>query len=187
MRRNASSHAAILNAAWDLACEGGHARLTVEAIAKRAGVGKQTIYRWWSTKEEILLEELDARTRATLEFPNSGDVRADLLGQLSEVTKVLASDEYAPYRGLIAAAQSDDELSRQIHERIIEPRVAALVERVSQAQRDGQLRDDMAARDVVELLYGPIYYRLLLRTRPLKVADTRRHLDLVLQGLTPRS
>jgi AcrR family transcriptional regulator len=186
LRRSPSSHAAILEAAWELACEVGHARLTVEAIAKRAGVGKQTIYRWWPTKEAILLEELDSRTSATLEFQNSGDIRADLRRQLTEVTKVLGSDGYAPYRGLIAAAQSDEELSRKIHDRIIEPRVTALVSRVSQAQSEGQLRRDIAARDVVELLYGPIYYRLLLRTRPLRVADTRRHLDLVLEGLTPR-
>lgn len=184
-RRNPSSHAAILSAAWDLACEVGYARLTVEAIAKRAGVGKQTIYRWWRTKDEILLEELDSRTSATLEFANSGDIRADLRRQLTEVTKVLGSDDYAPYRGLIAAAQSDPELLRQIEQRIIEPRVDALVARVSQAQRDGQLRDDIAARDVVELLYGPIYYRLLVRTRPLRVADTRHHLDLLFEGLSP--
>lgn len=185
LRRSPSSHAAILSAAWELACEEGYARLTVEAIAKRAGVGKQTIYRWWRTKEEILLEELDSRTSATLEFANSGDIRADLRRQLTEVAKVLGSDDYAPYRGLIAAAQSDQELLRQIHQRIIEPRVNALVDRVTQAQRDGQLRDDIAARDVVELLYGPIYYRLLLRTRPLRVADTRHHLDLLFEGLNP--
>ena len=186
-RRSSSSHASILEAAWDLACEVGYARLTVEAIAKRAGVGKQTIYRWWRTKDEILLEELDSRTSATLEFVDTGDIRTDLSRQLSEVTKVLASDEYAPYRGLIAAAQSDETLSQQIHQRIIEPRVEALVTRMTKAQSDGQLRDDIAPRDVVELLYGPIYYRLLMRTRPLRVADTRHHLDLLLDGLNPRN
>lgn len=186
-RRNATSHAAILRAAWDLACEVGHDGLTVEAIAKRAGVGKQTIYRWWPTKEAILLEELDARTNATLEFRDTGDIRADLQRQLTAVTKALTSEEFAaPYRGLIGAAQSDPDLIRQLHERIIEPRVKGLVDRIAQAQQDGQLRADLDPRDVAELLYGPIYYRLLLRTRPLRVSDTRRYLDLALQGLTPR-
>jgi AcrR family transcriptional regulator len=183
-RRSSSSHAAILEAAWDLAKEVGHARLTVEAIARRAGVGKQTIYRWWPTKEAVLLEMLDARTSTTLDFPDTGDVRKDLTRQVAEVTKILASEEYVPYRGLIAAAQSDPELAQQIREKIIEPRVAACVKRVVQAQQDGQLRDDVDPRDVVDMLYGPIYYRLLLQTRPLRAADTRRQVSLALEGLT---
>lgn len=183
-RRSSSSHAAILEAAWDLAQEVGHARLTVEAIARRAGVGKQTIYRWWPTKEAVLLEVLDSRTGTTLDFPDTGDVRRDLTHQVAEVTKILASEEYAPYRGLIGAAQSDPELARQIRETIIEPRVAACVERVVKAQKDGQLRDDVDPRDVVDMLYGPVYYRLLLQTRPLRPADTRRQVSLALEGLT---
>lgn len=182
-RRSSTAHQAILEAAWTLAIEVGYARLSVEAIAKRAGVGKQTIYRWWRSKEEVLLEMLDQRTAGTLDFPDTGDVVADLGDQVAEVAELLAAEDYAPYRGLIAAAQSDPALAEAILRTIVTPRVDAAIARLEKAQRDGQLRADVDPADVVELVYAPIYYRLLLRTRPLRPEDARRQLQLAFEGL----
>ena len=184
-RRNAAAHEAILEAAWDLSIEVGYARLTVEAIAKRAGVGKQTIYRWWPSKEAVLLEALDISTDGTMTFPDTGDITADLAHQVAQVARLMASEEYAPYRGLIAAAQSDPDLSQQIRRIIVEPRVDAAVERIEKAQRDGQVRNDIAPVDIVEFVYAPIYYRLLLHTRPLRAADARKQVRLAFEGLAP--
>lgn len=185
-RRNPATQAAILKAAWELVIEVGYARLTVEAIAKRAGVGKQTIYRWWPSKEAVLLEMLNSRTDITLDFPDTGDILTDLGHQIAQVAGFLGSEEYAPYRALIAASQSDPDLAAQILNRIIKPRVDACVQRLKKAQADGQLRTDVDPIDVVELVYAPIYYRLLLHTRPLNPTDARKQLHRVFEGLKPQ-
>lgn len=184
-RRNTATQAAILEAAWQQAIEVGYRRLTVEAIAKRAGVGKQTIYRWWPSKEAILLEVVNSRTDITLDFPDTGDIMADLGDQIAQVAQFLGSEDYAPYRALIAASQSDPELAQQIRHQIIHPRVEACARRLEKAQADGQLRDDIDPLDAVELIYAPIYYRLLLHTRPLSPDDARHQLRRVFEGLKP--
>lgn len=185
-RRNTATQARILEAAWKLVIELGYARLTVEAIAQRAGVGKQTIYRWWPSKEAVLLEMLNSRTDITLEFPDTGDILTDLGDQIAQVAQFLGSANYAPYRALIAAAQSDPHLAEGILRQIINPRVEACVQRLKKAQADGQLRTDVDPLDVVELAYAPIYYRLLLHTRPLNPTDARKQLNHAFEGLKPQ-
>lgn len=185
-RRNTTTQAAILDAAWKEAIEVGYSRLSVEAIARRAGVGKQTIYRWWPSKEAVLMEKLNSLTDTTLDFPDTGDILADLGSQAAQVVRFLDSDEYAhPYRALVAASQSDPNLAEQVLTQIINPRVEACVQRLKKAQADGQLRKDIEPLDVVELVYAPIYYRLLLHTRPLDPDDARRQLHHIFQGLEP--
>ena len=77
-RRSQRAHRAILDAAYELALDRGPAKVTVEAMAARAGVGKQTIYRWWPTKGALLLDVLIGAVGAVSEMPDTGDVAADL-------------------------------------------------------------------------------------------------------------
>ena len=89
----------------------------------------------------------------------------------------------ALYCGVVAAVQSDPELAQAFRDRIIAPRVTACIGRLLRAQRAGELRDDVDLEAVVELLYGSIYYRLLLQTRPLVPAQVDTVLDLAFDGL----
>lgn len=182
-RRSATAHRAILDAAWDEVIEKGYARLTVEGIAARAGVGKQTVYRWWPSKAAVLLEAINAQGQRTSDFPDTGDIVADLGGQLAGVAEFLAAEGGAVHRALLAAAQSDAELAEQIRRQVIEPRAQACVRRLAKAQADGQLRADVDPLDIVELVYGPLYYRLILGTRPLSGTAIRLQLQRVLEGL----
>ena len=185
-RRSERSRTAILAAALELCQELGFARTTMEGIARRAGVGKQTIYRWWPSKAAVVQEALNERIGAQTDFPDSGDIVADLRTQMTAVAKVLASQEFTPYaRGLIAAGQNDPDVSRSVLDNIIEPRVRACADRLKRAQEQGQLRADVDLHDVVELLYAPLYYRLLLHTRPITVEQVDTILDLAFAGLTP--
>src|SRR6185312_1951178 len=77
-RRNERSRRAVLDAALELLSETGYAALTVEAIAARAGVGKQTIYRWWPGRGAVILDAL-AEAGPPPPLPDTGDLRADLL------------------------------------------------------------------------------------------------------------
>lgn len=186
-RRSERAHQAILEAATDLCQEVGFAKLTMEGIAKRAGVGKQTIYRWWPSKGAVVQEALNDLLGAGIDFPDTGDVVADLRTQMAGVAKFLVSPEFAqPLTGLIAAAQDDPDLAKSMLENIFDPRVRACRKRLEEARRQGQIRADVDLDDVVELLYGPLYYRLLLRNRPITDRQVNDVLDLVFAGLGPR-
>lgn len=184
-RRSATAHLAILEATWAEVVEKGYAGLTVEGIAARAGVGKQTVYRWWPSKAAVLLEALKARTAQTSDFPDTGDIAADLEGQITGVAEFLAADGGVVFRALIAGAQSDPELAEDIRRQVIAPRTQACGERLAKAQAAGEIRADVDPVDIVELVYAPLYYRLVLGTRPVSAADIRHQLHRVLAGLRP--
>jgi AcrR family transcriptional regulator len=184
-RRSERARQAILEAALDLCREQGFGRTTIEEIAKQAGVGKQTIYRWWPSKAAVVQEALNERAGAVSDFPDTGDLLADLHTQMTGVAALLASPQFAPYTSLIAVAQDDPDVARTFLDSIIEPRVRACRERLRQAQRHGQLRSDVDLDDVVELLYAPLYYRALLRTRPITPGQVDGILNLAFTGLNP--
>jgi AcrR family transcriptional regulator len=184
-RRSERARQAILNAALELCREQGLAKTTVEEIAKRAGVGKQTIYRWWGSKAAVIEEAINEQAQDGADFPDTGDLRADLYTQMSTVARLFGSPDFTPYLSLIAAAQEDPELAKSVRESLIEPRVKGCRERLRRAQEQGQLRRDIDLDDVVELLYAPLYYRLLLHTRPSSEKQVTDILDLAFTGLAP--
>ncbi|MFC4048476.1 TetR/AcrR family transcriptional regulator [Actinomadura syzygii] len=184
-RRSERSRQAILAAALDLCRERGLARTTVEEIAKRAGVGKQTIYRWWGSKAAVVQEALNERVNATTDFPDTGDLRADLRAQMVVVAEAFASADFAPYVSLIAAAQEDPEIAASLRKVMLEPRVRACAERLRRGQEQRQLREDVDVDVVVEMLYAPLYYRLLLRTRPVTPEQVTEIIAMAFEGLAP--
>ena len=187
-RRSERARQAILDAALELCQEQSYAGLTMEGIAKRAGVGKQTIYRWWPSKAAILLEALAERGGSTLDFPDTGDVVADLRTQMTQVVRSFTNPMFAAYsRGLISAAQSDPEIAAAVVATIVKPRVDLCVARLESAQKAGQVRPDIDLPDLVELLYAPLYYRLLLHTRPVTKAQVDTILNLTFAGVAPEA
>lgn len=182
-RRSEQSRRAILDAALALVGESGYEKVSVDAIARRAGTGKQTIYRWWPSKGAVMLEALDDSLSRVVSFPDTGDVRADLRTQMVGVTTLFQSgDVPRVYQGLIAAAQSDETLSRAHLEQVVEPATVACRARLVRAQELGQLRADIDVQELIDLLYGAIYYRLLLHTRPFTVEQIDAALDIAFGG-----
>ena len=95
-RRRDSSHRAILAATRDLVREHGYAALTIEGVAARAGVGKQTIYRWWPSKGAVAIEAFLDEVQTAIEFPDSGDLRRDLAALLASVAALLSDPAWVP-------------------------------------------------------------------------------------------
>jgi AcrR family transcriptional regulator len=184
-RRSERARRAILDAAFELSQDPGFPATSVEAIAKRAGVGKQTIYRWWPSKGAVVLEAMSERAGSSFDFPDTGDIVADLDTQMTVVAKLLAGELSVPFTGVIAAAQGDPDLARTVLEKIIDPRVVVCKERLEAAQRQGQLRTDVDLDEVIELIYAPLYYRLLIRNQPISASQPAAILDLTFPGLRP--
>jgi AcrR family transcriptional regulator len=106
--RSEDARRAVLHAVDDMLVEIGYAAMTMKGIAERAGVGRQTVYRWWSTKAEILLEACVADAREELSSPPRSDPAKDLSGYLVALSEFLTtSPAGAAYRALLGEAQHD--------------------------------------------------------------------------------
>ena len=183
-RRSEQSRQAIVSAAVDLCVEVGYAATTIEAIAARAGVGKQTIYRWWPSKAAVLLEHMTLIREEQIGFPDTGDLRADLLLQTGAVQALFASDTGAVWRGLLIAALSDDVAADGVRT-VLNSAVVEAKGRLAKAQKTGELRTDVDLDMVVEIIYGPLYHAWLLTGRPLPSAYMEEVLSAVFDGLKP--
>jgi AcrR family transcriptional regulator len=169
--------------------EVGYRKLTIEAIAARAGVGKQTIYRWWPSKGAVVLDGFLASVNENpddLSLPDTGDVAADLSAVVRAIVAELADPKLSgTTRALMIEMQDDAEFADMVLERLLGPQLQAIAERLRTAQDAGQLRADLDLAVAVELLVGPLYHRWLLRTAPLteEYADTVT--ELALRALAP--
>ncbi|MFC9799605.1 TetR/AcrR family transcriptional regulator [Streptomyces bacillaris] len=203
-RRSDRSRRAIYDAALALVGENGYRRTTIEGIAARAGVGKQTIYRWWPSKAAVLMEAfLDLAARAAEQavpegaavsqgggeygIPDTGDLAADLKLVLRATVDELNDPLMeAPTRALTAEGIVDAKLGAEFIEKLLDPQLALYVTRLRAAQEAGHLRADADPRIALELLIAPLTHRWLLRTLPLTHAYADTIVDYALGGLTPR-
>ncbi|WP_432067654.1 TetR/AcrR family transcriptional regulator [Streptomyces sp. C10-9-1] len=194
-RRSERSRRAIYDAALGLVGEVGYGRTTVEAIAARAGVGKQTIYRWWPSKAAVLMDAfLDLAARAAEEagpggpaIPDTGDLRADLRLVLRATVDQMNDPAYdAPARALTAEGVIDAATGARFVERLLAPQLELYTVRLRAAQEAGAVRSSVDPRIALELFVGPLLHRWLLRTLPLTHAYADAVVDYALDGLAPR-
>ncbi|MBE1484836.1 TetR/AcrR family transcriptional regulator [Plantactinospora soyae] len=181
-RRSERSRRAILTAAVELLGETGYNELTIEAIAARAGVGKQTIYRWWSGKGAVILDALsDAALAVDASMPDTGDIRTDLYAIIRPTVAELADPRLsATSRALSIETLSDEALAEQVRDRLLRPQLDAVKDRLRAAQLADQVRADVDLDQAVELLFGPMYYRWMFRTGPLSQEYADDVVDLAL-------
>jgi AcrR family transcriptional regulator len=162
-RRNERSRRATLDAALDLCEELGYAQVTVEGVAARAGVSKKTIYRWWPSKGAVVLEAVHEAVSATTGFKDTGDLAADLRSQLTGVLGALrAPRTRSAFIGVLTEAQHDAGLAERLHRQWISPRIEQFRRRLEAARERGHLPPDADADILLDLLYGPVYHRLMV-------------------------
>ena len=190
-RRNPTARRAILAAALDLVREVGYAKLSIEGIAARAGVGKQTIYRWWPSKGAVLFdafltlsESQDGEVEA---LPDTGDLEADLKLVLRATVAELNDPRYdGPMRALNTEIAHDPALAAAYAERLDGPLKQLKKERLRSAQRDGQLAEDLDLDVAIEMVWGPLLNRWLHRSGPVTPEYTDQVVETALHGLRPR-
>lgn len=194
-RRSQRSRKAIYDAALALVAEVGYPKTTIEGIAARAGVGKQTIYRWWSSKADVLLEAFldlgdqaaEAAGQETHAIPDTGDLAADLKAVLRATVDELQDPKFeAPSRALAAEGVVNEQLGRVFVTKLLEPSLQLYVDRLRAAQDAGQVRPEIDPRIGLELFVSPLAQRWLQRTAPISYAYTDTLVDYALHGLAPR-
>jgi AcrR family transcriptional regulator len=165
--RSEAAHEAILKAALRLVTRRGFRAVTVNEIAAEAGVGKMTLYRHWPNKSAVIMDALLALIGDETAFPEAGNALQSLRHQLDLQAAFFRSPRGNLIRSLVSEAQSDPELATAFRERWLMPRRQGVQKAMRQAVLEGSLRADFDIDTAIDLLYGSIYYRLLLGTGPL--------------------
>lgn len=183
--RNESCTTHILDATLALVAEIGIAALTMDAVATRAGVGKATIYRRWSSKEALMLDAWASCVRPA-EVPDTGSVRDDLLALLGRFdSPVHDRDLQRVFPQMIAAARVNPDVADQYRELIAQRRVPmrTVLER---AAARGEIDATIDLDIVHDMLVAPMLYRWMLTDQPIDGTLVERVVSLVLDAIRPR-
>lgn len=184
--RSEDSHGAILDAVLALLEGEGYRALTIESVARQAGVGKQTIYRWWKSKAELVLEAYANHAASKLPTPDKGILRADLEWFFCSAFKRLTDISGPTMRGLMADAVYDPEFLEILREVLIAKRRKALYQVLERGRVRGELAPDADLDVMIDLLFGALWYRLLLQHAKLDSRFAKQLVGFVLDGFTPR-
>jgi AcrR family transcriptional regulator len=161
-RRDESARLAVLHAADDLLAERGFGRVTIEGIAARAGVAKQTIYRWWPSKVDVLLDTLVDDASHQLAVPDTGSAVDDTRRYLRVLAHFLAKEPAGKVLlALIGEAQHDAGMALVFHERYLDPQREREREMLRRGVRTGELADALDIDAALDALCGPVFYRAL--------------------------
>ncbi len=183
--RSEKAHQAILTAAAEMLLAGGLSAVSMDAVADRAGVSKATIYRWWPSKETLALDALYTEWAAARpRVRGTRSLRGDLLSLLRPWAGLTSS---RPYGRVIAAllteVQTDPVFAAEYRRRVVEPRREEARDVFRRAIGRGEIPADIKIEVAIDLLYGPLYHRLLHGHLPLNDRFVRDVVDMALAGI----
>ncbi|GAA5054236.1 TetR/AcrR family transcriptional regulator [Nocardia callitridis] len=172
-----------------------YAKISIESIAARAKVGKQTIYRWWPSKGAVIVDSFLALSEATTDpesagsaitLPDTGDLEADLKLVLRATVAEFADRDFEqPIRALTTEIVNDPSLAALYREKLAHPVDEAKKTRLRSAQRAGQLAEDADLELVLEVLYAPLFQRWLYRSGPLTAQYADSLVEATLRAFRP--
>ncbi|CAN5544770.1 N/A [soil metagenome] len=181
--RSDRAHRAITQAFRELLIEHGFAALRLEHVAKRAGVGKATIYRHWGSKQALAQEILSELASPHIGVADIGDTRAELLACVVNPMRAVTETDFGPViRALLSQIATDPILGDPFRATVVAARRAEVARVISRGVERGDLRRDADAEIATELMVGPVYFRLMFGG-PLDRAFAVRVVDTVLAGM----
>ncbi len=183
--RSEKAHKAILEAAADLLLERGLSAVSMDAVAERAGVSKATIYRWWPTKETLALDALYTEWAAATPHPqDTGSLRGDLLALLRPWARLVGTRPYARViAALLTEARTDPAFAAEYQQRLVQPRRDQARAVFRRAIERGEIPAGTEIDVALDLIYGPLYHRLLHGHAPLNDGFVGDVVDMALNGI----
>lgn len=157
-------------------------QVTAEAIAERAGASKATVYRWWPNKAAVVIEAFREAIAPELPLRDTGSLRQDLTIQVRNFAWVLSGRGGRMLRSFVVAARSDPEVAAAFRSIWSDPRRAEAKRMLRQKQTTGQLRKDADLDLLLDALYGPLYYRFLVKNEAPTQKYAEALADLVIEG-----
>lgn len=181
-KRSVQAETAVLDAAYQVLLKDGLQATTVDAIAAQAGVSKATIYKWWPNRAAVIMSAFLREAGKALPYPD--EVRLDsVFARLLQMAEEFHGPIGTMISALIAEGQADPEIAQAFRDGYISARRRQGVEIVKAAIAKGLIRD-ADPEVVLDVLYAPLYYRLLVGHQPLSAEFVRQHVDLVMNGLS---
>ncbi|MBT9457125.1 MAG: TetR/AcrR family transcriptional regulator [Burkholderiaceae bacterium] len=184
--RSLTSRDAILKAARELMDQLGPAGVTMEAVAARAGVGKPTVYRWWPDRHAVAmaaLMEAQPSDQPAAIAKRTRTLQAALAQQMQDIADTFGSPRGRSVASMIAASDPNTELSKAFRNHFVLARREEGRGLLQEALQRGELREGLDLDVTLDLLYGPLFFRLLLGHGPLDAAFVKQLLMQALAGL----
>jgi AcrR family transcriptional regulator len=181
--RSAQAEAAILKAARELLDDAGPARLTIEAVAARAKVGKPTIYRYWANARELAMAALMARMPDASGVEESQSALADLRTHVRGLIARFSTTRGKQTALMLATAERDSEMFKAFRNQVVMTGREEGRAILARAQMSGEVRADLPIETALDLIYGPIFFRLLTVHAPLTQSFADEIVGLISSGL----
>ncbi len=159
--RSVKSKQAILKATNTLLLRMSVQELSIEAIAKKAKVGKTTIYRWWPNKSAVVMEALVNQPGMQSPAPTANSHAEAIQIQLEKLIRLLDSNNGQTIAQLLSEAQGDDKAREVVEKNFMKPLIDAIQYSVEEGQKRGEFSGKLDSSMVTDMLCGPIFFRLL--------------------------
>jgi AcrR family transcriptional regulator len=172
-----------MDAVYELLKEKPARELTMEAVAKRANVGKPTLYKWWPSKAALIMAMFHERLDQPLEIPVTVTAEQAIRARMRRLIKVVNGLFGKVVGDLIAEGQSDPDILREFYEQHVSLRRASAVAEIERGKAAGEFSAATDAELLVDAIFAPVYYRLLLRFAPLTEKYGNDLIDQVLLGV----
>ena len=185
--RSSESTSAILDSTLRLLKEHALRDITIEMIAKCAGVGKTTIYKWWPSKAFVALEAFGLEMRRDVLIPDTGSAERDFSEQLQSVIKFYTSKTGRIFSQFLAECQSDAEFAALFQERFLLPRRAAVQVIWERGVTRKQIDSTIDMDTVLDLIYGPMIFRLMAGHAQLNAKEAAGIVAAAFRGLGTKS
>ncbi len=183
--RSEHSRQAILRSTLKLLRQQGFPDLSIEAVAADANVSKATVYRWWPNRGALVADAFLESAEQELQFPHTGSVRSDMSRQMRRLIRVFRSSRGKVVAALLGGGQSDPELLEAFRERFLWPRRRQAYQTLQRGIDRGELPADTDLDLLLDSLYGPMYFRFLIRHDELTEKFADKICGVVLKNCGP--
>ncbi|NCP19970.1 MAG: TetR/AcrR family transcriptional regulator [Erythrobacter sp.] len=184
--RSRASREAILLAALKLLIRDGYEKLTIEGVAREAGTGKSTIYRWWDGRSDLAVEAFFSAIDETLELHESGSAEDDFRAQILGMAGQLRGPAGRAFAAMLVGGRENPAVASAVRKRWLDPRRDWARMRMAWAAEAGQLQDGVEPRAALALLYSPLYSPLLFGNDVPSDKDLRACFDLAARAIFRR-
>jgi AcrR family transcriptional regulator len=165
--RSEESRTAILDTAWKLLKTTTLRDLSIEAIARASGVGKTTIYRWWPSKVAVVIDAFLENVLLVTPYPDALSASEAITKQMGFLIKAFSGEYGRILAQIIAEGQADSEALASYRNHFVHYRRAEVKAIIQQGIENGEFASSLDPELAIDILYGPIYYRLLVGHLPL--------------------
>lgn len=181
--RSEKTKKAILSAAYELLLENGFGTVTIEKIAERSGVSKATIYKWWPNKAAVVMDAFFDAAVVKLPIPDTGSTINDMIIQVNNLAKFLISREGKVINEIIAEGQFDQKLAETYRMVYFKPRRLDSRYILERGISRGELKEDLDIELVMDLIFGPLFYRLLITGDMVDEAFIKNIINYAFEGI----